>query len=101
MIWIGCAPKTKVQIRKEVRTEDERHTESSSYPHGRVADFDLGTHQNMELRVTFHLRVKSAMNHGLSLQKRRPLFIGMHNETSRTIALGGSNPKMSALAVRT
>ena len=42
-----CA-QTTVQIRKEVRTNDERHTDSSSHPHGRVADFDLGTQQNME-----------------------------------------------------
>jgi len=99
MIWIGCA-QNQVQIRKEVRTKDERRTESSSYPHDCVADFDLGTQQNMELRMTFHLRLKSTMNHGLSLQKRRPLFIGMHNETSCTIALNGSNPKLSALAIR-
>jgi hypothetical protein len=50
-----CA-QTTVQIRKEVRTKDERHTDSNSHPHGRVADFDLGTQQNMELRITFHLR---------------------------------------------
>ena len=55
----------------------------------------------MELRVTFLLRLKSTMNRGLSFQKRSPLFIGMHNETSRTIALCGSNPKLSALVIRT
>jgi len=30
-----------------------------------VADFDLGTHQNMELGMTFHLRLKSTMNRGV------------------------------------
>jgi len=29
-------------------SKDERSTDSSSHPHGRVADFDLGTQQNME-----------------------------------------------------
>ena len=56
---------TTVQIRKEVRTKDERRTDSSSHPHGRVADFDLVTQQNMELRMTFQLSLKSTMNRGL------------------------------------
>jgi hypothetical protein len=43
----------------------ERRTDSISHPRDRVADFDLGTQQNMELRMTFHLRLKSTMNRGL------------------------------------
>ena len=47
------------------RTKHERRTDSSSQLRGRVADFDLGTQQNVELRMTFHLRLKSMMNRGL------------------------------------
>jgi hypothetical protein len=59
----ACA-QTTVQTRKEERTKDERRTDSSSHPHRGMADFDLGTQQNME-RMTFHLRPNSTMNRGL------------------------------------
>jgi len=61
----GCA-QTTVQIRKEVRrTKHERRTDASSHPRGRMADFNLVTQQNMELRMTFQLSLKSTMNRGL------------------------------------
>ena len=60
----GCA-QTTVQIRKKVRTKHERRTDFSSHPRGRVADFNLGTQQNMEVRVNFHLRPKLAIDRGL------------------------------------
>jgi len=50
--------------------------------------------------MTFHLSLKSTMNRGLWFQKRSQLFIRTPNETSRTIALGRSNPKLSTLAIR-
>jgi hypothetical protein len=56
----GCA-QTTVQIRKEVRTKHERRTDSSSHSRGRVADFNFVTQQNVELRMTFHLSLKSTM----------------------------------------
>ena len=59
----GCA-QTTVQIRKEVRTKHERRTDSSSHSRGRVADFNFVTQQNVELRMTFHLSLKSTMNRG-------------------------------------
>ena len=43
----------------------ERRADSSSHPRGRVADFKLGTQQNMEVRMNFHLRLKLAINRGL------------------------------------
>ena len=43
----------------------ERRADSSSHPRGRVADFNLGTQQNMEVRMNFHLRLKLAINRGL------------------------------------
>jgi hypothetical protein len=39
----------------------ERRTDSCSHPRGGVADFNLGTQQNMELGMTFHLTLKSTM----------------------------------------
>jgi hypothetical protein len=61
-----------------------------------VADFDLGTQQNMELRMAFHLKLKSTMNRGLKLQKCSALFICAHNKGSGVLALCWSNPKLSA-----
>jgi hypothetical protein len=47
------------------KDEDERYTGASSNPRGRMADFNLVTHQNMELSMTFQLSLKSTMNRGL------------------------------------
>ena len=59
----GCA-QTAVQIRKKVRrTKHERDTDASSYPRGRMADFNLVTQQDMEPRASELL--KSTMNRGL------------------------------------
>ena len=74
MSRVGCA-QTTVQIRKEVRTKDERHADSNSHPHGRVADFDLGTQQNME-----------------QFQKGSQQFVSAHNETLSVAEIRVSNP---------